>query len=85
MSLGFPRVLFVSGLHGGRQTRTAVADAPLTGFAGRVQYPLETPSRLGPHSKLYRLKGMYSVPLVTLFLVHFKLRSSAKMEDPTIG
>jgi hypothetical protein len=48
-------------LHGGRQTRTAVADGPLTGFADRVQYPLETPSRHGLQCKLYGLIQVRSV------------------------
>jgi hypothetical protein len=30
------------------KSRDLAADAPLTDFADRVQYPLETPSKLGP-------------------------------------
>jgi len=45
---------------------------PLTGFADRVQYLLETPSRLSPRCTIYRLAAIHDVPRVALPLVHFQ-------------
>ena len=48
---------------------------PLTGFADRVQYLLETPSRHGLRIELYDLAGAHAVRLITSLLVHFGLVS----------
>jgi hypothetical protein len=45
---------------------------PLTGFADRVQYPLETPSRRSPQCTIYDLAGIRYVRRVTRRLVHFQ-------------
>jgi hypothetical protein len=42
------KVLFVSDCTEGGRLELQWLMEPLTGFADRVQYPLETPSRLGP-------------------------------------
>jgi hypothetical protein len=72
------RRYFVSDCTEGGRLELQWLMEPLTGFADRVQYPLETPSRCGPQHHRMRAVGDLAVRLITTLLVHFDLVSSSK-------
>jgi|SRR5450759_2450145 hypothetical protein len=71
LSLAPVKVILVSDCTEGGRLELQWLMRSLTGFADRVQYPLETPSRLSPRCTLYGLAETHSVPRVTPLLVHF--------------
>jgi hypothetical protein len=62
LSVASVKVIFVSDCTEGGRLELQWLMEPLTGFADRVQYPLETPSRPSPRCTLYDLAGIHSVP-----------------------
>ncbi len=70
------KVILVSDCTEGGRLELQWLMEPLTGFADRVQYLLETPSRHGLQHELYNSSGTCAVQLITAYLVHFSLVSS---------
>jgi hypothetical protein len=71
-SVACVKLIFVSDCTEGGRLELQWLMEPLTGFADRVQYPLETPSRRSPRCTIYDLAGIHYVPRVTRPLVHFQ-------------